>query len=278
MVLDGMSSRTYAPRMTRSRTIVVTGAASGMGAATRNRLESAGERVIGVDLANAEVEADLGTSQGRRAALESVEQRSGGVIDGAVTWAGVSGLPDRPGSLLVSVNYFGTVELMSGLRPMLARGDQPAAVAIASNTMTCQPGVPLAVIDACLAGDEPAARAAADEAGSIESYPATKTAVTRWARRHAPAAEWAGAGITLNVVAPGVVETPMLDESRADPLLGEFVDAFPVPLGRHAQADELAGVVAFLLGPDARFLCGSLIYADGGTDAEMRADDWPAPQ
>lgn len=277
-MLDGVGAPTYAAAMTRSRSIVVTGAASGMGAATRRRLEGAGDRVIGVDLRDAEVEVDLGTANGRSTALETIEEISGGVLDGAVTCAGVSGLPDRPGSLLVSVNYFGTVELMGGLRPMLARGDQPSAVAIASNTMTCQPGVPLEVIEACLAGDEAKARTAADEAGSIESYPATKTAVTRWARRHAPTAEWAGSGITLNVVTPGVVETPMVDEARADPLLGEFVDAYPVPLGRHAEADELAGVVTFLLGPDARYLCGSLIYADGGTDAEMRADDWPAPQ
>jgi hypothetical protein len=34
--------------------------------------------------------------------------------------------------------------------------------------------------------------------------------------------------------------------------------------------------VAFLLGPDARFFCGSIVFVDGGTDALLRSDDWPA--
>ena len=69
----------------------------------------------------------------------------------------------------------------------------------------------------------------------------------------------------------------MLDATRRDPTIGEFVEAFPVPVGRKGQPDELAGVVQFLLGPDARFLCGSVLFVDGGTDALLRADDHPTP-
>ena len=259
------------------RTVVVTGSASGMGAATRARLEAAGERVIGVDLRDAEVTADLGAPGGRRDAVEAVADLAGGSLDGLVTWAGVPGLSGAAGSLLASVNYFGTVALLEGLRPLLAAGDRPAAVAVSSNSTTCQPGVPLDVVDLCLAGDEPAARAAADAASALMAYPATKLAVARWARRHAPTAEWAGAGITLNVVAPGAVETPMLQATRDDPAIGGFVDEFPVPVGRKGTADELAAFVQFLLGPDARFLCGSVLFVDGGTDALLRPDDMPVP-
>ncbi|MGQ0832791.1 MAG: SDR family oxidoreductase [Microthrixaceae bacterium] len=263
--------------MSRTRTVVVTGSASGMGAATREALDADGQRVIGVDLRDAEVVADLSTPEGRRAAIAEVSTRADGAIDGLVTWAGLAGLTDVPGSLLASVNYFGSVELLAGLRPLLARGDRPAAVAISSNSTTCQPGIPMDIVERCLADDEPGACAAADAAGSIATYPATKLAVARWARRHAPTEEWAGAGITLNVVAPGAVETPMLDATRADATIGRFIDAFPVPVGRKGRAEELAAFVRFLLGPDARFFCGSVVFVDGGTDALLRADDVPVP-
>lgn len=263
--------------MARPRTVVVTGSASGMGAATRVRLEAAGQRVIGVDQRDAEVVADLGTAAGRAAAVAAVADASEGVLDGVVTWAGVAGLTHLPGSLLASVNYFGTVELLAALRPLLAAGRLPAAVAVSSNSTTVQPGVPMDVVEACLAGDEPSARDAADAAGALATYPATKTAVARWVRRQAPQAEWAGAGITLNVVAPGAIETPMIQATRDDPVVGQFVDAFPIPVGRLGTAEELAALVAFLLGPDARFLCGSVVFADGGTDALLRADRTPSP-
>lgn len=261
--------------MTVVRTVVVTGAASGMGAATAARLEAAGQRVIGVDVREAEVVADLGIVAGRQSAIDTVAELSGGTIDGLVTWAGVAGLTDLPGSLLVSVNHFGTVALLEGLRPLLARGDRPAAVAISSNSTTCQPGVPTDVVDLCLAADEEAARAAADRAGALATYPATKTAVARWVRRHAPTPGWAGAGITLNAVAPGAVETPMLQATRDDAVIGPFLANFPIPVGRKGTADELAALVEFLLGPEARFLCGSLIFADGGTDALLHPDSVP---
>lgn len=257
------------------RTIVVTGSASGMGAATKARLEAAGDRVVGVDLKDADVTADLGTVDGRQEAIERIGDLAGGTLDGLVTWAGLPGLTDRPGSLLVSVNYFGTVVLLEGLRPLLAKGDRPAAVAISSNSTTIQPGLPLAVTEACLSGDEAAACAAGDEAGSLNVYPASKLAIARWVRRNAPA--WAAEGITLNAVAPGAVETPLLQASRSDVTVGELVDQLPIPVGRPGTADELAAFVQFLFGPDARFFCGSVLFVDGGTDALLRADDAPVP-
>jgi hypothetical protein len=77
------------------------------------------------------VVADLGTGEGRNAALAGVANASGGVVDGVVTWAEIPGLTDRPGGLLVSVNYFGTVALLEGLRPLWpavsARPRRPSA-------------------------------------------------------------------------------------------------------------------------------------------------------
>ena len=263
--------------MSKMRTVVVTGSASGMGAATKARFEADGQRVIGIDIRDADVVVDLGTAVGRQAAIDAIEAQSDGAIDGLVTWAGLAGLTRSAGSRLVSVNYFGSVALHEGMRPFLANGDRPAAVVISSNSTTCQPGVPMDVVERCLAGDEAGARDAADAAGAVATYPATKTALAWWARRNAPTADWAGAGIMLNVVAPGAVETPLLQASREDPVIGHLVDAFPVPVGRKASADELAAFVQFLLGPEARFFCGSVVFVDGGTDAQLRADDFPQP-
>jgi NAD(P)-dependent dehydrogenase (short-subunit alcohol dehydrogenase family) len=259
------------------RTIVVTGSASGMGAATLERLEADGHRVIGVDQHGAEITQDLSTAEGRSAAVDAVGLIAGDSIDGLVTWAGVAGLSTVPGSLLASVNYFGTVAMLEGLRPMLARGDAPAAVAVSSNSTTCQPGIPLHLVEQCLSGDEAAARATADESGALATYPATKLAVARWVRRNAPGELWAGSGITLNVIVPGAIETPMLEATRRDPLIGKYIDAFPIPVGRKGTPQELAEFVAFLMGPNARFFCGSVLFVDGGTDALMHPEDMPVP-
>lgn len=265
------------PAPTRPRTIAVSGSASGMGAATAARLRSEGARVIGIDLNEAEVVADLSSPEGRASAAAAVAEMADGVLDGVVTWAGLSGLTDRPGRLVAAVNYFGTVDLLDALRPLLAAGDAPAAVVVSSNSTTIQPGVPMALVDALLAGDEEAALSVADEGDSFAAYPASKLAVARWCRRRAVEDDWAGAGIRLNAVVPGAVETPLLDASRQDRTVGEFIDALPIPSGGAGTPDDLAGVVAFLLGPDARFLVGSLIVVDGGSDALLRTDSVPVP-
>jgi NAD(P)-dependent dehydrogenase (short-subunit alcohol dehydrogenase family) len=262
--------------MTAVRTIAITGSGSGMGAATRTRLVEEGHRVIGVDLRNADIIADLGTPDGRAEAIEAVRKACDGTLDAALTFAGVIGLPSRPGALVASVNYFGTVEMMAGLRPMLAAGTDAAAVCISSNSTTVQPRIPLALVEACNAGDEQQARALADEAGGLASYAASKMAICRWVRRNAPSGDWVESGITLNAIAPGYIDTPMTAEGHRDPEMSPMLDMFPVPVGRPGRADEIAALAAFLVGPDARFFCGSVVFCDGGSDAKFRADDWPS--
>jgi NAD(P)-dependent dehydrogenase (short-subunit alcohol dehydrogenase family) len=253
-------------------TVVVTGSASGIGAATAARLARDGHRVIGVDVHDADVVADLSTPDGRSAVLAAITEP----LDGVVTCAGLGPLPARAGSAIVAVNYFGTVALLDGLRPQFRSGG--AAVAISSNSTTCSPGVPEDLADLCLAGDEPAALARADEVGGMGgSYPASKLAVARWVRARAVSADWIGGGIRLNAVAPGLIETALIAEGRADATVGPLLDLFPIPAGRSGQPDEVAALIAFLLGPESSLLCGSIVFADGGTDALLRANDWPAP-
>jgi NAD(P)-dependent dehydrogenase (short-subunit alcohol dehydrogenase family) len=95
-------------------------------------------------------------------------------------------------------------------------------------------------------------------------------------RRQAPGPQWIGAGVRLNAIAPGFVDTPMTAG------MWEFVtglgDLFPIPAGRPGRPGEVAALVAFLLSDDAGFFCGSFLTMDGGTDAALRPDDWPAPK
>lgn len=255
-----------------SAAYAVTGSASGIGAAVRDRLAGDGHRVIGVDRVDADVIADLSTPDGRAAAVAGVREACAGELAGLVTCAGVAGLPDRPGSLLVSVNYFGTVEVIAGLRDPLAAGGG-SVVAISSNSTTCQPGYSLDLVDACLSGDAAAAGVVADKADSVSAYPATKTAIARWIRRNATTPEWIGAGIRLNALAPGLVETPLAAEQRNDPVIGPLVAMFPLPLGRGGTPPEIADAAMFLL--NNMFCVGTLLLIDGGTEALLRPDAWP---
>jgi len=238
------------------------------------RLAATGTRVIGVDLHGTEVVADLGTPEGRADAVTGVTAAGGGRLSGLVTCAGLAGDPDRAGSLLASVNYFGTVELLVGLRHLMDAGG--SAVAISSNSTTVQPAVPAAIVEACLAHDEAGARALADEAGSMVTYPASKLAVAHWVRRNATGPEWAGAGLRLNAIAPGMIDTPMVAAMRANPETGPLLDMLPIPVGRPGRPEEIAALVAYLLGPDGSFFCGSVLFCDGGSDALLRTTDWPA--
>jgi NAD(P)-dependent dehydrogenase (short-subunit alcohol dehydrogenase family) len=267
--------RTISVHVVDPLTIVVTGSASGIGAATAALLARSGRRIIGVDRRDSDVIVDLGTPAGRRDAVAAILDACGGSLDGLVTCAGLGGVTGRSGSLLVDVNYLGTVELLTELRPALARGHDASAVAIGSNSTTVQPGVPLKVADACLAGELDIARELADEAGALATYPATKLAVSRWIRRQAPSAHWIGAGIRLNAVAPGIVETALVAEQRQDATIGPLLDSLPIPIGRPGQPEEIAAVVAFLLSREASFLCGTIVLADGGTEAHVRPDSYP---
>jgi NAD(P)-dependent dehydrogenase (short-subunit alcohol dehydrogenase family) len=255
------------------RTICVTGSAGGIGRATRARLEGDGHRVIGVDVRDAEVIADLSSPPGRSAMVDAVTRACDGSLDGLVAGAGIMG--SEP--LVVSINFFGAITTLEGLRALLARGRHAAAVAISSNSTTTTPALPEQLVGTMLAGDEPAACAqAAELVGRLGHalYPASKLALARWVRHQAPRAEWIGAGINLNAIAPGVTATPMTENDME--FIFSIPDVFPVPIGRPGRPDEIASLLAYLVSGNATFMCGSVLFVDGGTDAAVRADDFPS--
>ena len=259
----------------------VTGSASGMGRAAAEKLRAAGHTVIGVDLRDADVVADLATPDGRAAAADAVLGAVDGRLDGAVLAAGIG---PTPGSdrlrLIFGVNYFGVVDLLAAWRPALAAADAAKVVVVASNSATTVPAVPRRAVRALLAGAPETAvrwvRPFGPGAPSI-GYAASKIALARWVRRRAVTAEWAGAGIRLNALAPGAVMTPLLQTQLATPGQARAVRAFPVPIGGFGEPEQLADWMVFMLSDAADFLCGSVVVVDGGSDAYFRADDWPKP-
>ncbi len=254
-------------------TYVVTGAASGIGAATADLLREQGHRVIGVDRSPTDITADLSTTDGRAEVVRRVEELAPEGIAGFVPCAGVAGLTGVDPRLVVSVNYFGTVDVLTGLRPLLARaaenGEHPAVVLLSSNSVTCQPGWASDVAGACVEHDEEKARRLADGQQAVNVYPATKAALAWWARREGVKPAWIGAGIRVNAVAPGLIATAMTDQLREDPELGVFADAYPSAVGRPGRPEEVAATIGFLLSEQASLVVGATLFVDGGTDAIM---------
>lgn len=255
-----------------SRLIVVTGAASGIGAAVSSLLVARGDRVIGVDLKDASVCADLASAEGRSAAIESVLELSDGVVDGIVTCAGLS----VPSAVLPLVNFFGTTELVRGLQAALAASAAPRVVLIGSisGTHPVDPALVTALLD-----DDASAVATLTEAAiaggrGTQLYPSSKSAVAQWARRTSTAPGWADAGIAINVIAPGVVLSPMTAGLVKDPAMKEIMDnAVPMPLHGYAQPEDVARVVGFLVSPELTHVTGQVLYVDGGAEATLRPAD-----
>jgi NAD(P)-dependent dehydrogenase (short-subunit alcohol dehydrogenase family) len=252
----------------RRRTIAISGSASGIGAAVRERMERSGLKVVGVDQRDAEIIADLSTAAGRAEAVARTTELAGGRLDGVVACAGL-GPHVKPFEAIAAVNYFGALAYLDGLLPALADGEAPAAVAISSNGATLTPRNQ-AFVDLLLTNDEEQSAAMAGTLDGATVYGMSKLAMTIGLRRRT--AVWAEAGVRLNAVAPGPVDTPLLRASLADKTLGPLVEALPVPVGRQATANEIAGAVGFLLDPVNGFVHGSLLFVDGGSDALIRPD------
>ncbi len=249
----------------------LTGGATGIGAELKRQLEADGHEVISVDIKEGDVIADLSTAEGRRAAVDGVRERAPDGLDGFIPCAGLPPVA-RPLSLIAQVNYFAVVATVEGLRDLLAKR-KGSVVFVSSNSAPMVPADDAFVQD-CLGGDEATTCAALEERDGHTAYAGSKRAISIWMRRNV--VDYAADGIRLNAVAPGITMTPLTEQVLADEELGSAIKAFgdSVPLGGTAQPPQIANVMRFLLSDDADFVCGSVFFVDGGSDAMLRNEDF----
>jgi NAD(P)-dependent dehydrogenase (short-subunit alcohol dehydrogenase family) len=218
---------------------VVTGASSGIGEAVVSRLLNDGWEVIGVSRSPSghdspdyhHLPADLGDFELLRSALMSIDR-----VDAIAHCAG-----------LMRTAPLGSLKTEDG-RAMWAIHVEAAAVLVDSLVDRLSDGGRVVLMGS---------RTSAGAAGRSQ-YVATKAALIGMARSWA--AELLPRRISVNVVAPGATETPML----LDPKRVTTPPKQP-PMGRFIQPEEVAGTVAFLFGPDAGMITGQQIVICGGS-------------
>ncbi|GAB2681965.1 SDR family oxidoreductase [Nocardia goodfellowii] len=255
-----------------TRTYLVTGSASGIGAATVDYLRARGAHVIGVDRHKADIAVDLATNEGRAELVARTRDLTHGKLDAVIACAGV-GLLDP---VTMKVNYFGAVATLEGLRPLLAAGTDPRA-AVVSSFAALLPSDPQ-LVEAALAGDESTAIKIIEEAiaqgdSSFNPYSSAKYALNCWVRRQAITEQWAGAGIALNAIAPGTTVTPFIQAMLDTPEGQAQIDSsVPMPLNGHATPQQVAPLLSWLTSPENTHVTAQIIFIDGGADAVVCGD------
>jgi len=247
-------------------TYVLTGGATGIGAATKQHLQDTGHRVITVDIKDADHVADLGDSVAREDVIGRIKSDHSS-LDGLITCAGVaSHFPDP--AKIVAINFFGSQVLIAGLSDLMSSGARIVAISSNSAPMCSNE----ALVEAMLALDEAHAMSLAADTNGHECYAGSKQAIARWMRKVAP--EYAKRGIAFNAIAPGYIETPMTAAVAQDETYGELIKEFvaSIPIGRPGQPEDVVNLISFLLSPEGCYIAGSLIYCDGGHDAMMRPE------
>jgi NAD(P)-dependent dehydrogenase (short-subunit alcohol dehydrogenase family) len=246
------------------QTIVVTGAASGIGAATARAMSQRGARVIGVDRNVPEgaadfVQADLSTPEGAAAAARAVLELSP-VVDGVANIAGVPGT--APWKTVLGVNVLGLRAFTAALLPAIPTGG--FVTNLASNVADgwAQRAAELRVF---------LGRADAEALASVEddtevtgnSYRFSKECVRVLTQTLAAA----NLGkVRVNSVSPGPVSTPILDDFKRDHGTDKVEGAISLT-GGAATPEAVADVVVFLASKASRWVNGSDIRVDGGLGA-----------
>jgi len=241
---------------------IVTGGASGIGAATVARLASEGAKVM---VADRHEPAQTGETVGfTRTDVTSAEQVEALVEATLAAW----------GSLDILVNNAGTGSLAETPDMPLSEWERVFAVNSTAVFLGCQAAIPRmkqrggAIVNTAsisgLAGDY-----------AMAAYNASKGAVVNYTR--SLALECAPFGIRVNALCPGLVETPMALAGIADPVDRDYWFG-TIPMRRAARPEEMAAVIAFLASDDASYMTGSIVAADGGVTAHTGQPNFPERQ
>lgn len=253
--------------------VIVTGAASGIGAATARLLARRGVPIVVADLSGdgaaavaAGIEAEGGVALGvpvdvaDAASCEAVfvAARAAGLSpSGLVNSAGVTGsfafadITPEQWDRIIGINLTGTMRMGQLLVRELAAAGRPGAVVNIASVM------------------------AHFAAPNLAPYAASKGGVRMLTQ--AMAVELAPQGIRVNAISPGYIQTGMTDVAFTIP---RFRDAIlsRTPMGEFGRAEDIASVAAFLLSDDARYLTGQTIPVDGGMTAGDFGLTSPTPE
>ncbi|MCG7305084.1 SDR family oxidoreductase [Pseudoglutamicibacter albus] len=276
------------------KTLVVTGASSGIGAQTAAQLREAGHRVIGVDRnppANADtgaatqsgaapadaaqtnadagqdfVQLDLSSAESIQAGVAQITELAGGPIDGLANIAGVPGT--APAEVVMAVNVLGLRDFTQALLPQLATGagivNLASSVAFdwRSHLTQANRAIQAGSIEE-LKADEQVWALVQDE-----SYLFSKQCVRLLTEKLATSL--LPQKVRVNSVSPGPVSTPILEDFKKDHGR-EKVEGASKLLGKFGEVAEIADVIEFLLSDSARWVNGTDIRVDGGLVASRRS-------
>jgi NAD(P)-dependent dehydrogenase (short-subunit alcohol dehydrogenase family) len=243
------------------RTVLVTGAASGMGAATAALLLERGASVVAVDRDAAGLEPLASRDRVQTIVLDLTDEDaiqaklSGLDVDGVANVAGLG--PDSDDvRRSFAVNLRAPLLVLEALKDRLAQG--AAVVNVASIVAGLSDDRHDALLDDAMAADLlDRAESAIGDGASAYTY--SKRGILRESQRLA--VEWAPS-VRVNLVSPGLVDTPLGERSMALPWTKKLSER--IPLGRHAQPAEIARTIAFLLSDEASYVSGVNIPVDGG--------------
>lgn len=259
---------------------VVTGGSGGIGGKTVEILRSQGHEVVNVDLKDGDICANLATKEGRDHVIQTLHEQYPEGIDGLCCNAGVNGTGSNL-KLIISLNYFGAVNLAHGLFDLLKKKGG-SCVVISSNTIS-QGAARMDLVDMLnYSQTKPINEErilnivekfdGTDLHVGNSIYVTTKYALARWVRRVSPS--WAANGLRINAVAPGNVATPMtvnMGENAKAALA-----AIPIPINYGTDdlmaAEDIANAIVFLASPLAHGINGNVMFVDGGTDALLNSE------